>query len=429
MPKTIVIFVLLVVFTINVKAQVPIGLGWAKNAVNTTIFRKNSVVSHKGYQFVAYYDSVGYVVLAKRKLTTNNWQVQRTNFKGNVKDAHNVISIMIDGDGFVHLSWNHHGNVLHYSKSIAPFGLEMSPEMPMTGVKEAKVTYPEFYRLANGDLLFFYRDGSSGNGNFIINKYNIATKAWQRLQDVLINGEGKRNAYWQACVDVKGTIHVSWVWRESADVSSNHDMCYAASDDGGVSWRKSNGAVYALPITQATAEVVLAIPQKSELINQTSMTADEDGNPYIATYFKPQGSNVPQYQLIYFNGKSWQVNQVSNRQTPFSLSGVGTKKIPISRPQIIVGKANGKLTAIMLYRDEENGSVASAATCKDLATNSWATKNITTTALDNWEPSYDTELWKQSKKLHIFIQKAGQGDGEKLENLAPQPVYVLEWKP
>ncbi len=429
MRQTVVIFVLLVVFTINVKAQVPIGFGWAKNAVNTTIFRKNSVVSHKGYQFVAYYDSVGYVVVAKRKLTTNNWQVLRTNFKGNVKDAHNVISMMIDSDGFVHLSWDHHGNVLHYSKSVQSLGLNFSPEIPMTGVKEAKVTYPEFYRLANGDLLFFYRDGSSGNGNFIINKYSIATKAWQRLQDVLINGEGKRNAYWQACVDVKGTIHVSWVWRESADVSSNHDMCYAASDDGGVTWRKSNGVVYTLPITQATAEVVLAIPQKSELINQTSMTADEDGNPYIATYFKPQGSNVPQYQLIYFNDKAWQVNQVSNRQTPFSLSGVGTKKIPISRPQIIVGKANGKLTAIMLYRDEENGSVASAATCKDLITNSWTTKNITTTALDNWEPSYDTELWKQSKKLHIFIQKAGQGDGEKLENLAPQPVYVLEWKP
>jgi hypothetical protein len=426
--RRIILVILIFVVSIAIKAQSPIGLGWAKNAVNTTIFRKNSVVSHKGYQFVAYYDSVGYVVLAKRKLKTNNWQVQRTNFKGNVKDAHNVISIMIDGDGFVHLSWDHHGNVLHYSKSVASLGLEMSPEMHMTGVKEAKVTYPEFYRLANGDLLFFYRDGSSGNGNFIINKYSIATRTWQRLQDVLINGEGKRNAYWQACVDVKGTIHVSWVWRESADVSSNHDMCYAASDDGGITWRKSNGTVYTLPITQSTAEVVVAIPQKSELINQTSMTADEDGNPYIATYFKPQGSNVPQYQLIYFNGKVWRVNQVSNRQTPFSLSGVGTKKIPISRPQIIVGKANGKITAIMLYRDEENGSVASAATCKDLATNSWTTKNITTTALDNWEPSYDTELWKQSKKLHIFIQKAGQGDGEKLENLAPQPVYVLEWK-
>ena len=299
----------------------------------------------------------------------------------------------------------------------------------MTGIKEDKVTYPEFYRLANGDLLFFYRDGSSGNGNFIINKYSITTKTWQRLQEVLIDGEGKRNAYWQACVDVKGTIHVSWVWRESGDVSSNHDMCYAASDDGGITWHKSNGEQYQLPITQASAEIVVKIPQKSELINQTSMTADEDGEPYIATYFRTAGSTIPQYQLIYFEGKTWLVKQVLDRKTAFSLSGGGTKKIPISRPQIIVNKANGKITALMLYRDEEKGRVASVASCKDLSTNVWTNKNMTKISLDNWEPSYDTELWKQSKKLQIFIQKAGQGDGEKLENIAPQPVYIVEYKP
>ncbi len=429
LPKTYILFILFLVTALVSTAQTTIGLGWAKNAVNTAIFRKNSVVSYKGIQFVSYYDSVGYVVLAKRKINSNIWEVKRTDYKGNVKDAHNIISMMIDGDGYLHLSWDHHVNKLHYCKSTTPFGLELTPELPMTGAKEGKVTYPEFYRLANGDLLFFYRDGSSGNGNFIINKYSTATKTWQRLQDVLIDGEGKRNAYWQACVDAKGTIHISWVWRESGDVSSNNNMCYAASDDGGITWHKSNGEQYQLPITKASAEIVVKIPQKSELINQTSMTADEDGKPYIATYFRTGGSAIPQYQLIYFDGQSWQVKQVLDRKTAFSLSGGGTKKIPISRPQIVVNKINGKVSAIMLYRDEENGSVASAASCKDLSTNVWTTKNITTTSLDNWESSYDTELWKQSKKLHIFIQKAGQGDGEKLENIAPQPVYILEYKP
>ena len=427
--KTSTLSVLFIAITTIAIAQMPIGFGWAKNAVNVAIFRKNSVASYKGIQFVSYYDSVGYVVLAKRKIKSNKWEVKRTDYKGNVKDAHNIISMMIDGDGYLHLSWDHHINKLHYCKSTTPFGLELTPELSMTGIKEDKVTYPEFYRLANGDLLFFYRDGSSGNGNFIINKYSITTKTWQRLQEVLIDGEGKRNAYWQACVDVKGTIHVSWVWRESGDVSSNHDMCYAASDDGGITWHKSNGEQYQLPITQASAEIVVKIPQKSELINQTSMTADEDGEPYIATYFRTAGSTIPQYQLIYFEGKTWLVKQVLDRKTAFSLSGGGTKKIPISRPQIIVNKANGKITALMLYRDEEKGRVASVASCKDLSTNVWTNKNMTKISLDNWEPSYDTELCKQSKKLQIFIQKAGQGDGEKLENIAPQPVYIVEYKP
>ncbi len=429
MRKIIAILALIIVATIVVNAQTPIGFGWAKNAVNTAVFRKNSVVSFKGFQFVSYYDSAGFVVLAKRKVNSIKWEVKRSDYKGNVKDAHNIISMMIDGDGYLHLAWDHHANALHYCKSTEPFGLELTPEMSMTGNKENKVTYPEFYRLATGDLLFLYRDGSSGNGNMIINKYDLKAKSWLRLQDILIDGEGKRNAYWQASIDVKGGIHISWVWRESGDVASNHDMCYAASTDGGITWHKSNGDTCQLPITQATAEVVVSIPQKSELINQTSMCTDEDGQPYIATYWKPAGALVPQYQLVFFDGEQWHTQQVSDRKTAFSLSGVGTKKIPISRPQIMVTKTNGKLTAIMLYRDEERGSVASLTICKDLKTNIWSTIDLTKSSLDNWEPSYDTELWKQSKKLNLFVQKSGQGDGEKLENLAPQAVYVVEWKP
>ena len=102
-----------------------------------------------------------------------------------------------------------------------------------------------------------------------------------QLSDNLIDGEGKRNAYWQACVDDKNIIHISWVWRESPDVASNHDLCYARSKDGGVTWENSRGKKYQLPINATTAEYAWHIPQNSELINQTSMSADKSGNPII----------------------------------------------------------------------------------------------------------------------------------------------------
>jgi hypothetical protein len=429
MKKIIMLIFLSLVLSKVINAQTTIGFGWAKNSVNTTVFRKNSVVSLNNFQFVAFYDSLGFIVLAKRKLNNGNWETNTTPVKGIVKDAHNVISLMIDGEGFLHVAWTSHGAALHYYKSTAAYGLVLTPEMPMVGLKENHATYPEFYRVANGDLLFFYRDGGSGNGNLIINKYIVATKKWTRLQDVLIDGQGQRNAYWQACTDIKGGIHISWVWRESGDVATNHDLCYATSTDGGVTWHKTSGQNYQLPITEATAEVVVNIPQKSELINQTSMATDEDGKPYIASYWRPNGSLVPQYHLVYFNGVKWLTQQIASRQTPFSLSGSGTKKIPISRPQIIVSNAKGKLMAIVLYRDIERGSVASLARCSNLLKNVWTVQDITNTSLESWEPSYDTELWKTNKKLNIFIQKSGQGDGEKLDTMQPQPVYILNYKP
>ncbi|CAN5754751.1 hypothetical protein BH24BAC1_BH24BAC1_09980 [soil metagenome] len=123
----------------------------------------------------------------------------------------------------------------------------------------------------------------------MINRYDRQEKRWQRGHDILIDGEGQRNAYWQATLDGRGVIHVSWVWRESPDVASNHDLGYARSADGGRTWQMSAGETYALPITAANAEYAHRIPEKSELINQTSMTADAEGRPYIATYWRPVG--------------------------------------------------------------------------------------------------------------------------------------------
>ena len=369
------------------------------------------------------------MVLAKRRLPAGSWQMQRTPYQGNVQDAHNVISLMVDGAGYLHLSFDHHGNPLRYCRSVRPGSLELTALQPMIGQQEQNVTYPEFHRFPSGDLLFLYRDGSSGNGNLVLNRYSPKTQHWTRLHDVLINGEGKRNAYWQACIDPRGAIHVSWVWRESPNVASNHDMAYARSLDGGQTWRKSTGEVYQLPITAATAEYAARIPQNSELINQTSITTDAAGTPYIATYWRPAGTQVPQYHLIYLAGQQWRTAQVSQRTTPFSLSGVGTKKIPISRPQLLVETKQGKTAAYLLFRDVERQDRAAVAQCADLQQNQWIITDLTTTSVGNWEPSYDTEHWHRKGVLHLFVQRTGQGDGEKLENLPAQPVYILEWQP
>src|SRR4051812_34178577 len=86
---------------------IPITEGWAKNQVNAVIFRKNSVTTFGQFQFVAFYDGNSNVVLAKRRLGSTKWQIRPTQFTGNTSDAHNSISLAVDGRGFLHLAWSH----------------------------------------------------------------------------------------------------------------------------------------------------------------------------------------------------------------------------------------------------------------------------------------------------------------------------------
>ena len=408
---------------------IPVARGWARNQINAVIFRRNSITTHGQTQYIAFYDAQSNVVLAKRKVATPDWQINKTQYQGNTKDAHNSISIAIDGDGFLHMAWNHHATPLQYCRTQSPGSLELTPKMPMTGAKEDRVTYPEFYNLPDGNLLFLYRDGVSGSGNLMMNHYEVKTKKWTRVQDGFISGEGKRNAYWQMAIDAKGTIHLSWVWRESADVATNHDICYAKSTDKGVTWRKSSGEQYQLPITAETAEYAYRIPAGSELINQTSMCADSAGRPYIASYWRPAGTEVPQYHLIYHDGKQWKVSQITRRTTPFSLSGRGTKRIPISRPQIMINETGGQQRVLMVFRDSERGDRVSVAMCPDLKIENWTIKDLTQTSVGMWEPTYDHTMWNKNKELHLFVQKVGQGDSEGIEDLPAQMISVLEWSP
>ena len=403
--------------------------GWANNSVNVVAFRKNSLVTFKGTQYAAWYSADRSVMLARRKSRAGTWEIQRTNFKGNAADAHNTISIMVDGQGYLHISWDHHNNQLNYARSVSPGSLQLTDKMPMTGQNERAVSYPEFYRLQNGNLMFFYRDGGSGRGNLVINTYDSKTQQWTQLHSNLVNGEGQRNAYWQAHIDQQGTIHVSWVWRESPDVASNHDLSYARSTDGGKTWEKSTGEKYTLPITAATAERAWEIPQNSELINQTSMGSDEAGKPFIATYWREAGSNIPQYHLVYHNGQAWQSLPLNFRKTSFSLSGAGTKRIPIARPQVLVKNTGAKTAVLLLFRDEERGNKASVVVLNKLSDPKWAIVDLTDQSLGSWEPTYDTELWKEKKILNLFVQKVEQVDGEGRADLPPQPIWVVEWKP
>ena len=65
----------------------------------------------------------------------------------------------------------------------------------------------------------------------------------------------------------------------------------------------------------------------------------------------------------------------------------------------------------------------------NLQTTNWTIKDLTAQSVGDWEPSYDTELWKNRKVLSLFLQDVKQIDGEGKASQQPTAVQVLNWEP
>ena len=109
------------------------GAAWAGSSVNVVANIRQSVFTHGRTQFAAFYDADRFMVLARRSLDAGQWETRRTAYQGNVADAHNSISLVVDGAGVLHVAWDHHASQLNYARGVAPGSIELGPRQAMTG--------------------------------------------------------------------------------------------------------------------------------------------------------------------------------------------------------------------------------------------------------------------------------------------------------
>jgi hypothetical protein len=405
-------------------ARIPIGLAYAADGVNTSIFRVNAVVTADNRQFVAYYAADASVVVGERDLPGDKWDLAVQSFKGNIKDAHNDVVLGVSSDGLLHISYNHHDNPLHYRVSAKPYDIHsFGDARPMTGQNETSVTYPQFISAPDGTLYFFYRDGASGNGSLLLNRYDVASKSWQVVQHPLIDGESKRNPYWsRPSIGADGAIYVGWCWRDTPNAQTNHDICFTCSKDGGRTWLRSDGKPQQVPITAENAEVIDPVAKGSNLINQCSSAVDAQGRCHLVEYFNDAGG-IPQYYDEWFDCHTWHKSQVSHRTMKFSLSGGGSLAIPISRPEVAITPQG---MACIITRDAEVGGgirlYEALAPYQD-----WKSIAATHADLGNWEPTYDLSRFRDAGILSLFVLPVHQGNHEATTNFGPQEAAIIEF--
>ncbi len=322
---------------VSVAEELLVDSVWAGHPVGFAL------LTQPPHQFVAYYNQDRQMVVAHRKLDQDRWQYQPLPEKIGW-DSHNYIRMALDAEGHLHLSGNMHVDTLNYYRTEKPYDISTFQQVSeMIGKDETRMTYPEFFYHPEGHLVFTYRDGGSGQGNQIYNLYDVTKKTWQRLLDTqLVDGGGAMNAYLHGPVlGPDGYYHLIWVWRDTPDAATNHDLSYAKSKDL-VHWQQSDGTSQPLPITYDNAEVIDPVPAHGGMINGNTVIGFDQQQRLVVTYHKYDSAGYTQIYNARLEEAGWVIYQATDWNFRWEFGGYGSIVAAVGVSPVRVD-ANGQL--------------------------------------------------------------------------------------
>ena len=287
-----------------------------------------TLLQHGDTQVLAYYDESRRLTLAERNIRTPNWGVHKID--STLKwDSHNNIDLGFDPSGRLHIAGNMHASPLQYwSIDLQSSSTKVHRhEVLADARRERSVTYPRFLRDKDGQLLFTYRDGSSGDGDFICLRWNDETARYERMTEhPLIDGGGGRNAYIDTNAPIlgpDGAWHMLWVWRDSPDAESTHTVNYARSADF-VTWSCADGSPLGHPIVDDAKTVVDPVPPGQGLINNNVRLGFLPSGRPLAIYHKRDESGSQQIWAAAFDGAQWVRRQLTGWDYRWDFAGRGS---------------------------------------------------------------------------------------------------------
>ncbi|WP_162129531.1 BNR-4 repeat-containing protein [Algibacter luteus] len=334
---------------------------WATNPVIATSTQQNAIAVYQNFVYLTYYDAT------TRKLTIarnnnngigSNWvyvELPHTYEQRNgTWDNHNTPNIIVSpNDGRIHLAFDMHAGDLRYiisspgAATVSDANFNASLFGPTQNYLQSnqtlidRVTYPRFFVGDANKLFFMYRDGGSGNGHTFLVKYRD-DGFWDapvKIIDANWNGS-TRCAYFNDVNFKDGRIYLTWVWRESPDGATNHDLMFMYSDDNGVTWKNSAGSTQTLPVNVGNTSIIVSnIAQDSGLANHNGCAVDGNGNVHVVLR---HGSNYKHHIGI-------------NNGTQFSWSDQVLANFTGDRPKIYADRVTNDL--YFLVRQGSNNSL------------------------------------------------------------------------
>jgi len=429
-------------------------------SINGQAFQQDAVASHKGYQYLGYYNAERQVCIARRKISSGDWQVIKfDDYLFESDDAHNTISIGIcSGDGTIHMAFDHHVHPLHYR--VSQKGTANRPEeviwqadlfgpiknsLTNYAYEKIEVTYPRFFQTPSGGLNFRYRRDGSGNGDNMMAEYDPKTSTWSHYWQIdsrdgmykdVLNESLRRNAYVNGYdYGPDGKLHATWVWREKNGNGNagNHDLMYVYSENGGRSWKNNFGEdLKRIPYVHSPGITVVEINRNHGLMNTHGQAIDSEGRTHVVMWhctdetIEKAGSKPGEFRWGPPEARRyhhyWRTKK--GKWEHFELPMIAG-----NRPKIFIDKDDN---AILIYGAMQKSAtldheIYSPQAVLTIAAASYATKWTDWHIIHEEEGSFLNEMlgdfyrWKSDGILSIMVQETPKEKG------APSPLRILDF--
>lgn len=406
---------------------------------------QKKITTFNDYQYATFYNSQPRVCVARRKLnlpsgTPSPWQVVVLNYTpefGGVSDTHCSTQLGIcRGDGTIHLAFDHHVSDLHYivsspAAAANPDGVTWSADLfpnPVTSIllsqAETSVTYPVFIDVPNGDLqLMMRQDGGSGAANSYLYTYSASSHRWSAKQQIISKTGNyqydgttgtSRSAYFDNPISYgqDGKLSICWIWRETTDANSSHDICFASSSDYGAHWEGNANPIPAVSLPfgiQTSGITAEAIPPGQGLYNIGSGYVDSNGDyhtiiSYAANVYSNWSKarqNAAFYHYWRHDG-TWNVRK-TGLPTVGKISLVFTK----NNKAYVIYTQNGKITI---------------STPADNDWTDWESYIYDSGSIKYDRPVIDYGRWRDEGVLSVFIQRTTNAAG------APSMIESIDFR-
>ncbi len=390
------------------------GLADNTYGYNAAPFVQDNLVTIGNRQYATWWNSARRPIIAKRILPTGAWSTyDLSKVSGNplaspvARDGHNSIALGVDSDGRIHVAGNMHSNVMRYVRSVNPHSISSWTTTSRPGRGSTQITYPQFVRLSTGALYLSYRDGTSGNGDDWLEKWNPTTRRWfvRKIVDGRTSGESPY--LHRIAVGPDDSIHYAIVWRGTGVATTNGDLTHIVSRDGGSVWRSMGGTKLARPITHATAPKVLDTAASwSGILNQSGMDVDPSGRPHIVTHIWNADQSASRILHSTWDGSRWVNAYVFDNWTYRMPTMVSVVNGEIARPSVFC-TASGRVFTI--YRN--NVDAAQSLRIREITPGGGnLDAAIYAGNLYAYEPSFDGQALRDRNELRMIVTRVRSTD-------------------